>query len=57
MPFKIGNTRNIQIDVVPRFEGKVWRPLDDQVDHLGGQDHPCHHIGLALLRPRLAEAE
>ena len=57
MPLKVCNTGNIQIDIVSWLECEVGRSLDDQIDHLGGQHHPSHHVGLALLCPGLAQAD
>ena len=55
MPLKVCNAGNIQVDIVSRLERKVGRSLDHQIDHLGGQHHPSHHIGLALFCPRLTQ--
>ena len=57
MPFEVGDGRNIQEYVVARLEVEVRRSFDDQVDHLGGQDHAVGYVALALVREGVVEAE
>ena len=49
VPLKGGNGRNIDEDVVPGLEGKMWRPFDDQRHHFWGQDHARRYPRLALI--------
>ena len=57
MPLEVRDGRNIQEYVVARLEVEVRRPFDDQVDHLGGQDHAVGYVALALVREGVVEAE
>ncbi len=50
MPLKLGNRRDVEVDIVPGLEGEVGRPLDDEVHHLGGEDDPGGDVALALRR-------
>jgi hypothetical protein len=50
MPLKLGNRRDVEVDIVPGLEGEVGGPLDDQVHHLGGEDDACGDVALALRR-------
>ena len=34
VPLKVGNTRDVQVDVVPGLEVEVRRPFDHQIDNL-----------------------
>ena len=56
MPLEVGDGRNIQENVVARLEVEVRRSFDDQVDHLGGQDHAVGYVALALVREGVVEA-
>ncbi len=50
MPLKLGNRRNVEVDIVAGLEGEVGWALDDEVHHLGGEDDPGGDIALALRR-------
>jgi len=57
MPLELGNRGDVEVDIVAGLEGEVGRPLDDQVDHAGGQDDPRGDVALALVGERVVEAE
>jgi hypothetical protein len=50
MPLKLGNRRDVEVDIVTGLEGEVGGPFDDKVHHLGGEDDPGGDVALALRR-------
>ena len=57
MPLEGRNRRNIQEDIISGLKVKVWRSLDNKVDHLGGQDNAVGDVALALIGEGVVEAE
>ena len=57
MPLEVRYGRYVQVDVVPGLKGEVGGPLDDEVDHPGGQYHPRGDVALSLVRQGVVEAD
>ena len=57
MPFKSGNGRDVDKDIVSGLEGEVWGPPDDQADHFGGEDDAHGDPGFALFTETFTESE